>query len=152
MPLEIHLIQGQISRMTQSDSNTESLIYYLGFQLNACMLTRDKGHCVCVCFCNLYNAMWTICVPPHLCQFAATYFSFVRVIAGIVFFTNPLYCPMFRERTLYSWMLSVRLGTRELISGLFVNHSLKYLLRTYSVSLRYWALGCCITPDTWKRR
>ena len=47
--MEIHLIQGQISRMTESDSNTESLIYYLGFQLNACMLSRARL-VVCVCF------------------------------------------------------------------------------------------------------
>lgn len=44
------------------------------------------------------------------------------------------------EKAFQSWVLSVRLETSVLISGLFVNHSLKDLLNTYAGSAN--TLGC----------
>ena len=82
--MEIHLIQGQISRMTESDSNTESLIYYLGFQLNACMLSRARlVVCVCVCVLHSYYVTCYSCTFS-LWSFCQSMLPSVRVIIVVV--------------------------------------------------------------------
>ena len=79
--MEIHLIQGQISRMTESNSNTESLIYYLGFQLNACMLSRARL-VVCVFAILLCNMCYSHTFSSW--SFCQSMLPLVRVITVVV--------------------------------------------------------------------
>lgn len=115
-----------------------NLIYYLDFQLSACLFHRDKADYPLLSFCSPHRATWIIYLTSHLCHLVIAWFHLSGLL-HIALFPNLLHftCPWVgiwrnQETGPPSGVLSGTAETRELISSLFVNHSLKYLLSAYS--------------------